>query len=292
MPVTRAFLGCFLAFLWALVSLGEPTSVRADEAEPSADQCIAFHVNAQAMRVEGKFSLAGSLLKQCLHPACSSLLRNDCAELLAEVEAETPTVVLAARASGVDLLDVRVSEASVLLHSTLDGRPIALDAGHHELLFEAQGMVPRTQAIVVRAGEKNRLVSVELEPLAPPKPLLSVAAPEPRKDTVPAPKPFLARISRWEWAWFGTSVAAGAASLGVGLAARLDFERAKDECFHHCSHARLSSIRQKAIVSDSLLALSAVGLLYVTLHVTLRERHARSTALLLGPGSAAARLSF
>ena len=74
-------------------------------AEPSADQCIAFHVEGQAERVAGHFTAAAELFKACLQPACSPVLRADCATQLASVEDATPSLVLAATADGPDLMD-------------------------------------------------------------------------------------------------------------------------------------------------------------------------------------------
>jgi hypothetical protein len=97
----------------------------------------------------------------CARESCPRVVRSDCARWLTEIEGELPTfVVRAQNERGEDVADVAVFVDGERVASRIDGRPIPIDPGEHTLRFEgARGMV-RTQRVIVRSGERGRLVSV------------------------------------------------------------------------------------------------------------------------------------
>jgi hypothetical protein len=294
-------MGPWPRLLALFVALVATATARADDAlsgqAPSADQCISFHVDGQALRVAGSFATAASKLRQCLHLACSPVLRAECATLLDAVESEMPTVVLGASLRSVDLTEVSVRDGGRLIAQELDGRPIALDAGPHELLFEAPNLAPVTQAIVVRAGEKNRLVSVVFEPApsveqpaAALVPAPASVSPQPLATGASARQDsgFFARVRPWDYALFGVSLGLAGAGLAVGLSARDD----ADECRPLCANERTQTIRRNGIIADTLFGLSAATMVYLSIRIATHEPRRAASQVLLGPGSLGGRWSF
>ncbi len=316
--VRAASRGPLRSKLWLLVwviGLMPTLSARADDSAPSspptASQCIALHVEGQSLRNAGSLLAAAAQLKQCLHPSCSPLLREDCAELLEAVERETPSVVFAAKDGDIDLVDVSVREGERWILHRLDGRSIPLDPGPHELWFEARGMPPIALTLVIRAGERSRLVSVSFRPasaIEPPEParaaapsggphseridlpsVRSVSSPAPR-ESEPAPR-FFQRLTLGDYALLGTSVGLLGAGIGVGVSARRD-EQAAEACEPLCSDQRVRAIRRKGIVADSLLGLSLGTFAFVVVRVALRKPSQPSAQLLLGPTFVGSRMAF
>lgn len=139
----------------------------------SVAACVAASEDAQALRDAGRLVDARALLIVCAQNTCPPLVRKDCAEWLVDVAANLPTVVLSARdAAGRDLTDVRVSVDGHILTEAMDGRAVFLDPGGHVLRFEVPGTAPLEQRVILRQGEKNRVVSAVLATASSPSPVL------------------------------------------------------------------------------------------------------------------------
>ncbi len=122
-------------------------------------------------------------LLTCAADECPAAVRDECREQLAAVEGELPSVVLVAEdGGGHALLDVRVSLDGVLLAERLDGLPVALDPGAHELVFERAEAPPVRVTTIARAGQKSQPVIARFEVEGSPAP------PTPR-DAAPEPPP-------------------------------------------------------------------------------------------------------
>jgi hypothetical protein len=135
-------------------------------AEMSKAQCIAANVDAQSLRREGKLSLARQKLRACGDPACPALITTDCAKRLDELESVQPTLIFEVKdAAGGDLTEVRVTVDGQPLLQRLDGTATAVDPGSHRFVFSVPGAAPLTQQLVIREGERARVVSVVFESL-------------------------------------------------------------------------------------------------------------------------------
>jgi hypothetical protein len=88
-------------------------------------------------------------------------VKTVCDRLLSAVEASTPTLIVSARtADGQDVVAAHVLADGTPLVDSLDGKAIAMDPGPHVLRFAREGAAPIELHVVVREGEKNRLVAV------------------------------------------------------------------------------------------------------------------------------------
>ena len=86
-----------------------------------------------------------------------------------DVERAQPTVVFDVKDShGQDLTSVHVSIDGAPLIDSLDGRPLDVDPGKHEFVFEASGRSPVTQTFVIDGGEPVATVAPSAPKMALP----------------------------------------------------------------------------------------------------------------------------
>jgi hypothetical protein len=260
-----------------------PTAER--RLEEPADVCIARHRQAQVERSQGRLLAAHEQLRSCLLPECSPILREACASLLADVERETPSVVLAANSKSGDLLNVTVDDAGTRIAARLDGVPIRLDPGEHQLAFRAPGMVPLKKTVVLRAGDRDRRIAVQLEPIVPAGSADAAVPPTPNA-TANTPSHVLA------YTLIGAGAALGVAAISVGVSAANDYGAAEDSCAPLCSKDRGDPIHTKALVADGLLVLSLGTISYGMFRLLTTDDSPRATSVSLGPGSISARGRF
>lgn len=271
-----------LLVLFALALCPVRALAQEQESAPSADQCLEHHKQGQVLRRQGELGAAAKRLHRCLHPGCSSLLRMACGKLLDEVEADTPSIVLAAQSDGRDLVAVTVYDGETRLTKRLTGRALELDPGVHRLRFETPGQSAVKRTIVLRVGERNRLVTALFEP----EEVVPVAS-QPPALSVPSRKPAAegASWTVWDYTPFAVGAAAGLSGLFLAITAKNEFDEAEETCAPACSKDRRGSIRTKAWIADGLLVLSGAAFAYGTIRIITRDTASDvSASLVIGPG--------
>jgi hypothetical protein len=255
--------------------------------------CLAAAERAQSLRRAGELRQARAQLISCSAPSCPRAGRLVCSRWLAEVESAQPSLVVQARdASGADLADVTVAIDGVVQQHSLEGLAIPVDPGTRTLRFEAPGRDAAQQTLVVREGEKNRVVPVVLArhgELAKPKPppsapvTLPVAAPPPERAGTPV----------------GAFLVGGAGLLAVGggvvFWARGVGERndLRDQCASaaSCVSGDIDAAKTKLVVGDVLVGAGVLALA-ASLWMALRSSPPSSSAVTVGPLGAASQLAF
>ncbi len=175
----RARVACLVALATASASL--PAS-----ADPTKAQCMDANEAAQTSRSEGKLRDAIAKLKVCIAKSCPGPVRQDCTERLNELQQLLPTLVFEVKNNaGADLIDVRVSMDGAPLAPRLDGTAIAVDPGPHAFRFEADGLAPLDQQLLVREGDRARHERVVLRPVVVAAPLATDAASKAGRGTPP-----------------------------------------------------------------------------------------------------------
>ncbi|MET0791455.1 MAG: hypothetical protein ABW061_08030 [Polyangiaceae bacterium] len=132
--------------------------------------CAQAHASGQHEAKSGHPKAAAQLFASCLaSEGCPEAIRAECLEFARDNEKSLPTVIFAVSdAKGKDLVDVRVysaddpSAADELLAEKLDGRAVAIDPGEHHFKFVLASGDPISSDVLVREGEKNRIVSVHV----------------------------------------------------------------------------------------------------------------------------------
>lgn len=104
-------------------------------------------------------------LRACAADECPAAVRDDCREQLSSIERDLPSVVLVAEDdAGHTLLDVKVAIDGAPGAEHLDGRPLEIDPGAHELVFERAGGASVKVTTITRVGQKNQAVTARFAP--------------------------------------------------------------------------------------------------------------------------------
>lgn len=253
--------------LWA----GAPRAAGAEE----RDRCVAAFDAGQSQRLHGGLRAARASFLSCAADACPVPLRKDCAQALAQLDLEQPTIVLGARdARGADVIPaaVYVDDERV---TALDGRALAEDPGPHVVRFEHPPDAPVVLRVVLRMGERNRTILATFAPPAPPV----VERPRPAP---PEPAPATSRPTGWVIAT-GVLGVAGIAAFGVfGVAGFVEKQHLLDRCAPSCADSDVARVRFDYVTGDVSLGVGVVSL-GVAAYLLLSAPPARAPAVSVAP---------
>jgi hypothetical protein len=164
-----------IAALSSTAALAQP-----DAATGAVKRCASAYEEAQRLQARGELLAARDQASSCAAASCPAEIVRYCAKLAEELDASTPSIVVAltdARGRDIDA-KVMVDEREVRDH--IDGRPLRLDPGPHRVrLLPKGGAKALDIALTLRSGEQNRRIEAKLEP----DPL--AAAPPPRAPPAP-----------------------------------------------------------------------------------------------------------
>lgn len=240
-----------VALAASLVALALGASERVALAD-GTEACLAAYEKSQQLRQDGKLAASREQLVQCVAPTCPNLVKKDCSQWLAELDASTPTVIVNARdAEGKDVAKVRVLVDGVVLMDKLDGKPHQIDPGVHVFRYEREGAEATEESIVIQEREKNRVITAKLAP--PPQ---TGTGPATRSMEVSGHSPVLG------YTLLGVGVA-GAAAFGI-LAAmgQHDVDQMRDgpdKCAPDCPSSRVDTAKTKIIVANLSLGVGLVA---------------------------------
>jgi hypothetical protein len=169
-----------------IVAAASGTSDAAPAAKGGAKQCIAAHEEALTLRANKKPHAAREKLIACARAECPGVLRKECADQLALVEKDAPTVALEARDDeGNDATQVKVTMDGASIADRLTGGAMDVEPGEHVFRFERADGKSLEQRVLVVEGEKNRKVVGDFSTLVPKKPKVDD---KPPVTTNPPPK--------------------------------------------------------------------------------------------------------
>jgi hypothetical protein len=241
-----------MRFVRAALLVAGPAAVCVGAAAPEAmadapanDPCFTAPVQAQTAQRAGKLLESRRLFESCARNVCPAEIVSDCSHWLSDVEAATPSVVLAARdAQHADLLDTRVSVDGAEAAS-VGARAVALDPGAHHFVFQRPGSPDVKVDVVLREGEKNRDVSATFG--ASPG-----AAPAVDHGSAGRPVPLSA------WIAGGVGLVGLASFATFGTAGVL--QRSSEHCDTGCAGSQKNSVDTKYLVANISLGVGLVGL--------------------------------
>ncbi len=229
----------------ALVSLALVLSGAHAHAEASADVCASAYARGQEERLSGRLFSARKAFLECSAAACPRSISADCVRWTAEVEQDLPTVrIRVADALGAAIAGVRIFADGVSVPPAALAAPVILEAGPHQLRFEAPGYEPIQVETALRPTDRAVQVAVVLRPLEAHR-TPAVA----KRSGVPA----------LSLAFAGVGVLAGVGALYFGVRARDQYRDLKRTCAPLCNPADADSMYTKAVISDVALAVSAVA---------------------------------
>jgi len=238
-------------------------------ADPTKEECVDANETAQVLRASGKLRDAQDKLALCASRSCPAPVRRDCTERLDEVQRALPTVVFAVRsARGDDMTAVRVTMDGAPWPVTLGGGANAVDPGPHTFGFEADGFTPLRREILVREAERERSITVLLEPAKEAGTASASRAGSFTSPQVEVPQPAHRAEDRglpalrWIAVVTGAIGVVGVAAGGaVAIEAKSQFDAAEQEtgAARHADSVRAVNAGNVATVVMSVGGLLAVG---------------------------------
>jgi hypothetical protein len=221
-------------------------------------ECITAFEEAQRERNAGHYLASRAALIQCSEPQCGDVLASECTRMYADVESATPSVVFSAHDSvrNSDRSDVAVTMNGKPLLERLEGKPIPVDPGQYELTFTAPGLAPVKMAVVIRTGEKYRVINVVFPapaeasaPLRGPSGAVQVTPPEGSAEV-----PVLSYVLG------GVGVAGIGAFVALRLIGGSDFDAMKETCSPNCLDSDIDNLKLKYMLSNVALGVGAASL--------------------------------
>lgn len=273
----------------------DPTGAAAGAGQSPEDAklaCIASFEEAQRERNAGHYLASRAALIQCSEPQCGDVLASECTRMYADVESATPSVVFSARdaARNADRSDVAVTMNGKPLLERLDGKPLPVDPGQYELVFSAPGVQPVKLPVVIRTGEKYRVINVVFPaPETPPSSL----RPQPAAAAVTAPEGS-AEVPALSYVFGGLGVAGVGAFVALRMIGASDFDAMKKDCAPGCLDGDVDNLKLKYTLSNVALGVgvASLGAAIVIYAVAPNEPEDPSGTLALVPTADGSRLVF
>jgi hypothetical protein len=216
-------------------------------ADGTEDACIAGAVDGQKLRKAGELRKAREAFVTCSRIECPKEIGERCTTWLAEVEASVPSIVVSVQDSNDrDVLDAEVridGEA----RDVRSGKAVEVEPGLHRVEAKsASGAVQ--QDVVVREGERARLIRLVIAlPAPPPPPDKPIPEPQPSKTFT-----YLA-IGSLVTSAVATGFFIGFAAVGVA-------DRDRFGCAKVCSASNYSQVKNEFLAADTMIVVAGVTL--------------------------------
>jgi hypothetical protein len=220
--------------------------------------CTAFYEKAQEEKATGHLTAALVHLRSCVDASCPKFIRDDCARWMDQVESALPSVVFAVRRDGKDVTNVDVSCDGKLMVSALDGQAVPVDPGPHDFSFELPGLPPIRQQMLIREGERNRLIDVEFRSTS-----ATAASSTPGNDggLNLQGKPG-ERMTVMRYLPYGLTVLGALGAVGFTVFALQGNSRKGDlehSCSPFCQASQVDEVKSKYQLADTCLAVGLVS---------------------------------
>lgn len=162
---SRMTMGRASAIALVVLASSAPSLAHAQQAASCEDS----QKRSRTARDAGKLVEARTLLRQCSSESCPSVVREDCAEGLTNVEGRIASVVLSASdVAGTALVDVSVTIDGNEAVQKLDGRPLELDPGEHYFVFHVRDGRKTERRLFLLEREKDIPLAVTIASPATP----------------------------------------------------------------------------------------------------------------------------
>lgn len=257
-----------------------PLVVMSSAAPAAADDkqvCLGASEKGQQLRSAGKLVEAREQFNLCGRTECPKLIQQDCTQWTSEVLASLPSVVPGAKdRRGRDVVDARLTIDGKVATETLDGKPIVVDPGVHSFVFEAKGSGAGPavkEQLVIKPGEKNRIVSVTIatgDDIVVADPVADRGIGEPPAETPRSSPPVAAYVLG------GLGVAALGVAGVMGLLANSDAHDLRSTCAPSCKQSDVDAIQTRYTIGGVTAgvggALLITGIVLFVVHGSGRSR--------------------
>lgn len=248
----------------ALVALVFASAIAPLASAQAPKECLASYEAAQRERLKKDLDAAKRELLACKQPQCPEVLRRDCATWLDEIERAEASIVIVTRAGKTLVTDATITLDGKELSAEASARPIRLAAGKHQLDVESIDYDPVSLDIVVKPGEKNQRVEVELPAPTTPEPVSAK-----RDLTLVYGLAAVGVIGIGSFAFFGLRSHSRKNDL--------------DDCKGHCSEEDVDRVKRDQLIADISLGVGVVCLGAATYLYLQRPKRKESVRLGIGP---------
>lgn len=224
--------------------------------------CAQAYEKAQEERTAGQLGAAIEHLKSCIDSTCPKFIREDCLRWMDQTEIALPTVVFSVREDGRDLTNVEILCDGNLLIETLDGKALPVNPGLHNFTFNIPGLAPEERQLLIREGERNRIINVDFG--SPHKSDSSPSPPPPSsgvKTVLPAPP---ARTGALAYSLVGVGALGVAGFTVFGLLGHSRQGELERTCAPNCQSGQIDSVRTQYVLADTCLGVGLVSLGFAT----------------------------
>ncbi len=230
--------------------------------------CAQAYEKAQEERTASQLSAAIEHLKSCIDSTCPKFIREDCLRWMDQTEIALPSVVFSVRQDGKDLTNVEILCDGNLLVGTLDGKALPVDPGLHNFTFSVPGLAPEERQLLIREGERNRIINVDFgtsnksssPPPSPPPP--PSPSPSSSVKTVPPAPPARTGALAYSLVGVGALGVAGFTVFGLlGNSRQGELERT---CAPNCQSDQIDGVRTQYLLADTCLGVGLVSLGFAT----------------------------
>jgi hypothetical protein len=222
-------------------------------------ECVAAADDGQKLRDDGKLNAAREKFIVCAAKACPGAVSKQCSQWLVETEKDMPTMTFRALDDqGKETIDVKVIVDGGKVSNTIDAHALALDPGEHNVRFERADGRAVEDKVLLRPGEKNRLIELSFQVKAAPPP-------EPVKPVAPPPPPVVEpdrgfHVPLLGWVGLGVGVAGGVMTAAFAISANGDESDLRSSCAPSCDSSKKSGIGTKVVLANVGLGIGIVGL--------------------------------
>ena len=239
--------------LAALVAL--TASVSSADAAPKGSSskaaCLASHEAAQSLLAQKKPHAALEKFVACASVDCPTVVRKECAEQVAKVEKDAPTVALEAHdEAGLDTTAVKVTLDGTQIAAKLTGSAIDVEPGEHVFRFERADGKFIEQRVLVVEGDRNRKVVADFASLAPKPSAPAEGPPAPHEERH---VPVLAFVAG------GVALAAVGSFTFFALSGKGEEKDLASSCGPNCKTEQLSPVKRDYLIADVSLAIGILA---------------------------------
>ncbi|MDB4936348.1 MAG: uncharacterized protein JWP87_3320 [Labilithrix sp.] len=247
------------AIALAALSFGLAPLLSATPAHAGQKECISAADEGQKLRDDGKLTTAREKFITCAAKACPNVIAKQCSQWLLDAEHDMPTLTFRALDDdGKETFAVKVVIDNVTVAPSIEARALSVDPGEHVIRFERADGKAIEEKVLVRPGEKNRMIELSFQPKAPPV----VVAPKPvaPPTTVVPDENHGFQIPLLGWVGLGVGVAGGAMTAIFAISANGDESDLRSTCAPSCDPSKKSGIDTKVALANVGFAVGVVGL--------------------------------
>jgi hypothetical protein len=219
-------------------------------------ECVAAADEGQKLRDESKLNGAREKFIMCAAKACPGVVSKQCSQWLIETEKDMPTMTFRALDDqGKETVAVKVMVDGAKVSDTVDAHALALDPGEHKVRYERADGRAVEEKILLRPGEKNRLIELTFQ--------VKVEAPKPIAAPPPPPEPDHGfRIPLLGWVGVGVGAVGIASTVIFAASANSAETDLRNTCAPRCDPSLKSSIDTKVALANVGLGVGIAGVAF------------------------------